>query len=193
MSWRIEPLPLHGPIFDGAIAVYAAAFAEAPYFDTDRGEEVSRRLSEVEWSRPGYEGFVAHGSGGEVVGVAYGYHGSPGQWWHDAVAGKIDRSTRHEWLRNSCELVELAVAPSLQRSGLGRALVERFLLERKEATCVLSTRADSHADAFYRRLGFETLAEVKFAPHGAPFFIMGKRLGTEAEATRSRWPFNRRR
>lgn len=193
MSWRIEPLPLLGPIFDGAIAVYAAAFAEAPYFDTDRGEEVRKRLREVEWSRPGYEGFVAHVPGGDVVGVAYGYHGSPGQWWHDAVAGKVDRSTRHAWLRDSCELVELAVAPLMQRSGLGMALVERFLVGRGEATCVLSTRVDSHADAFYRRLGFETLAEVTFAANGAPFLIMGKRLGAEIEATRSRWKFRRRR
>jgi ribosomal protein S18 acetylase RimI-like enzyme len=193
MTWRIEPLPLHGPIFDGAIAVYAEAFAAAPYFDTDRGDEVQRRLRDFEWSRPGYDGYVALLPNGDVEGLVYGYRGCAGQWWHDAVASKVDRSTRHEWLRDSCELVELAVRPGVQRNGLGTALVEHFVSARSESTCVLSTRTDSHAGVFYRKLGFELLAEVTFSPNGAPFLIMGKRLGQASETHRVGWQLGRRR
>ena len=192
MTWRIEPLPLNGPIFDGAIGVYAEAFAEAPYLDADRGNEVRRRLKESEWSRPGYDGYVATQPNGDVAGLVYGYQGCAGQWWHDTVAGKLDRSSRHAWLRDSCELVELAVAPVMQGQGAGRALLERFIGARTEATCVLSTRSESRAVEFYGRLGFETVGEVVFNPGGAPFLIMGKRLSGEADVERGWWRLRRR-
>ena len=49
MSWRIDPFPEGGPLFEGAIAVYAEAFAPPPYSDPDRGEEIRYRLRRQWW------------------------------------------------------------------------------------------------------------------------------------------------
>jgi ribosomal protein S18 acetylase RimI-like enzyme len=108
--------------------------------------------------------------------MAYGYHGSNGQWWHDTVVRALDAVAAAEWLGDSYELVEIAVQPSLQGLGIGAALIEKLLEGRPEATCVLSTRTDSEAHRLYRRLGFEELNEMAFTAGGYPFYVMGKKL-----------------
>lgn len=176
MTWTIKPLPARGPLFEGAIRVYGDAFAEPPYSDPDRGEEVRMRMQETHGDRDGYRAFAAVLPNDEVIGMCYGYRGMPGQWWHDCVTRAISRAQAADWLSDSYELVELAVAPGYQDRGVGTALVGRLLDGRREATCVLSTRIDSRAHELYRRLGFEVITEMVFAPRGALFFVMGKRL-----------------
>jgi ribosomal protein S18 acetylase RimI-like enzyme len=149
MSWSIQPMPLDGSLFEGAIAVYGEAFARPPYSDHDRGRE---------------------------MGMVYGYHGARGQWWHDAVRTHMPSAAAHDWLDDSYELVEIAVHPRHQGKGLGTALIDALLDGRPEATCVLSTRADSDAHRLYRRLGFEVIDEMTFVAGGARFYIMGRRL-----------------
>jgi ribosomal protein S18 acetylase RimI-like enzyme len=176
MSWSIECLAVDGPLFEGAIAVYSAAFAEPPYSDPDRGEEIRTRMRETHSVREGFRAFCALVAPREVAGMVYGYHGAPGQWWHDTVAAAIPRSVAQEWLSDSYEVVEVAVAPQCQGAGIGSALIHRLLEGRPEKTAVLSTRTDSRAHNLYRRLGFEVIVEMPFAPHGAPFYVMGKQL-----------------
>ena len=36
---------------------------------------------------------------GLLAGIAYGYLGAPGQWWHDIVAGAMTDEQRRRWLR----------------------------------------------------------------------------------------------
>lgn len=176
MSYSIEPMPLRGPLFDGAISVYSAAFAPPPYNDPTRGREVRKRIVEVHSQRHGYAGFIAIGEDGRVAGMIYGYHGYPGQWWHDAVVRAVDRDAASRWFGDSYELVEVAVDPRAQSRGVGAALIARLLEGRNEATCVLSTRVDSRAHHLYRRLGFEVITEMRFSSDGAPFYVMGRRL-----------------
>ena len=184
MSWRIEPFPEDGPLFEGAIAVYAAAFAPPPYNDPDRGGEIRYRLRRLHREREGFRGFIALGEAEEaaaashgVVGMTYGYRSQRGQWWRDAVARGLDRKTRKRWLGNAYELVEIAVHPDFQSRGIGALLVDNLLEGRPESTCVLSTRTDSRAYELYSRLGFEVVKEMAFTPGGAPFYVMGKVLG----------------
>ena len=186
MNWRIEPLPDDGPLFEGAIAAYAAAFAPPPYSDPARGEEIRYRLRELHRDREGFLGLIARGPSAKrpppshgVVGIAYGYTSRRGQWWRDAVARELDRRTRRRWLGSAYELVEIAVRPDSQSRGAGALLVERLLEGRPEKTCVLSTRTDSRAHELYARLGFEVIAEMRFAPGGVPFYVMGKTLDGE--------------
>lgn len=176
MTWTIEPMALDGPLFEGAIAVYGDAFALPPYSDPDRGREVRKRLRDMHSIRSGFRGFVATMENGHVGGMCYGYHGQRGQWWHDTVRAAIPRSAADHWLADSYELVEIAVAPEYQGLGIGRALIGRLLEGCSEATCVLSTRVDSRAHVLYERLGFEVVTEMRFAPGGAPFYVMGKPL-----------------
>lgn len=176
MNFEIVPMPIDGPLFEGAIRVYGDAFAEPPYSDPDRGQEIGERLRDVHCRRPSYRAFVALAPGGEVAGMIYGYHGSDGQWWHDTVTKKLPRMVAREWLGDSYELVELAVAPKFQRMGLGTELIHVLLEGVEERTCVLSTRTDSDAHQLYSREGFELVTEMVFVPHGGDFYIMGKRL-----------------
>lgn len=176
MIWTIKPLPSRGPLFEGAIRVYGNAFAEPPYSDPDRGEEIRLRMQELHRERDGYRALAAVLPSDEVVGMCYGYRGAPGQWWHDTVARAISKQKAADWLADSYELVELAVEPAYQSRGIGAALVRQLLDGRREATCVLSTRIDSRAHELYHRLGFEVITEMVFAPGGALFYVMGKQL-----------------
>ena len=116
--------------------------------------------------------------------MTYGYHSAPGQWWYDAVARTVRRKLAAEWLADAYELVEIAVHPAAQSQGIGAALVRELLDGRPEATCVLSTRADSRAHELYARLGFETVIEMAFTPGGAPFLRDGEEAGPAGAAGR---------
>ncbi len=176
MTWRILPLEIDGPLFEGAIGVYSRAFAEPPYSDPDRGEEIRTRMRDVHCMRAGYAAYCAVAAGGEVAGMIYGYHGETGQWWHDAVSRALRPALEVKWLADSYEVVEVAVEPACQGQGVGTELIQELLAGRPEATAVLSTRTDSRAHELYRRLGFEVLTRMTFAPRGAPFYVMGKNL-----------------
>jgi GNAT superfamily N-acetyltransferase len=174
MNWTIEPA--YGPLFEGAIAVYGDAFAEPPYSDPDRGQEVRRRIREVHFHREEYRAYAAVLDDAVVAGMTYGYRGRKGQWWHDEVRKRLSRQAYREWLSDCFELVELAVAPAWQGHGIGSALIGHLLQDRPERTSVLSTRLDSRAHHLYRRLGFEEILTMPFVEDGALFYIMGKRL-----------------
>ncbi len=175
MNWSIRTMLLDGPLFEGAIEVYGAAFLEPPYSDPDRGAEVKYRLQRVHSSRRGYRGLIAV-EGSRVLGMAYGYRGAGGQWWHDAVVQALESETRRTWMDDSFELVEIAVHPDAQSTGVGSGLILELLNDRPESTCVLSTRTDSRAHFLYSRHGFEIVHEMVFSRGGAPFYIMGKPL-----------------
>ncbi len=176
MNVEIVPLIPDGPLFEGAICVYAEAFSEPPYCDPDRGKEIRDRLRGEHSRRPGFRALAALGPGDRVAGMVYGYRGVDGQWWHDTVSKALPRIHKEQWLANSYELVELAVQPLCQRQGVATALIEELLAGRSERTCVLSTRTDSDAHILYARLGFERIAEMPFSAKGAMFYIMGMPL-----------------
>lgn len=176
MDWKISSIPAYGPLFEGAIAVYGEAFSQPPYSDPDRGSEIRHRLRDTHCHRPGFQLLIACSSPERVVGMAYGYHGSNGQWWHDTVIRALDPAVSKEWLGDSYELVEIAVHPAMQGLGVGAELIDKLLEPRDEATCVLSTRTDSEAHRLYRRIGFEEIKEMAFTPGGYPFYVMGKKL-----------------
>jgi ribosomal protein S18 acetylase RimI-like enzyme len=176
MSWTVQPLPVTGPLFNGAVRVYGDAFAAPPYLDPDRGAEVRDRMRTTHCKRRGFRALVAVEGTDTVIGMTYGYHGEPGQFWHDTVARKIGKEGEGAWLADSYELVELAVAPGWQSRGVGTALIVQLTDGLAEATCVLSTRTDSRAHNLYRRVGFEVIVEMTFAPGGEPFYVMGKKL-----------------
>ena len=184
MTVAIQELSARGPLFEGAIRVYGEAFAEPPYSDPDRGADVRQRMMEQERRRLGYRALVALDDTGEPVGMAYGYRGEAGQWWHDTVANAISVDQRNRWLGHSYELVEIAVQPGRQGEGIGAALIEALLEGQPDETCVLSTRADSRAQHLYRRVGFEDIVEMRFSEFGAPFLIMGHQLPLPAHRRR---------
>lgn len=123
----------------------------------------------------------AGGAGGVLAGFTYGFHGAPGQWWHDMVAGALAVSPAPDagtWLSDSFEVAELHVLPAYQGSGIGRELLLRLTTGRPERTAVLSTAdTDSRARRLYRRVGFtDLLTAFRFSGGDPPYAVMGARL-----------------
>ncbi len=117
-----------------------------------------------------------------VIGFAYGFHGTTGQWWHDlvrsALAAAGGRDLAQTWLGDSFEVAEVHVHPSYQGRGVGRAMVPALIHPRLERTALLSTQdTDSRARRLYRSLGFsDLLTGYRFPGTDPPYAVMGAAL-----------------
>ncbi len=115
---------------------------------------------------------------GTLVGVAYGYVGAPGQWWHDQVRSALTDSVAGSWLAGAFEVCELHVRPPFQGRGLGRALLDLLLAGPPAPTAVLTTPdKETRARSFYRADGWVDLVRGLMFP-GDPraFAVLGKKL-----------------
>jgi ribosomal protein S18 acetylase RimI-like enzyme len=114
-----------------------------------------------------------------LVGFAYGFHGSAGQWWHDVVRENLSaqhgRDTAGHWLGDSFEFAEVHVLPGHQGRGTGRAMMHTLAAGRPERTAVLSTPdGQTRARRLYRSLGFaDLLPAFSFPGAGPSYAIMG--------------------
>lgn len=166
------------------VGVYAAAMNPPERMLAGRELILERHAAS-----PGFRAFAAY-DGDDVVGFVYGFHGVPGQWWHDMVAGAL--ALRHvpeadygaaEWLADSFEVAELHVLPAYQGAGTGRALLLRLTSDRSERTAVLSTQdTESRARRLYRDVGFtDLLTGFRFSGGEPPYAVMGAKLPLRAE------------
>ncbi|GAA3011256.1 GNAT family N-acetyltransferase [Streptosporangium longisporum] len=134
-------------------------------------------------AHPAFTCLFAEDETGTPVGVAYGFHGVPGQWWHDVVRRALVE--RHgedhagHWLGDALELAEIHVHPDHQGKGIGRALVVGMCAGRLERTAVLSTRDGGPTAALhlYRSVGFVDLLTRFVFPGGHErYAILGAAL-----------------
>lgn len=135
-----------------------------------------------------------------LVGFAYGFHGSGGQWWHDVVrraaASALGARTADDWLGDSLEIAEVHVLPGHQGRGTGLAMMLRLTAGRPERSAVLSTMdANTRARRLYRGLGFTDLltgfefpgTDLPYAIMGAPLPLPGASTGSARPGKPSRW------
>jgi ribosomal protein S18 acetylase RimI-like enzyme len=157
---------------DDVLAVYAAAMEVAPAAARTRKGIL---LSHLE--RRGLRA-VAALEGDELVGIAYGYVGEPGQWWHDQVAGAMTGEQAATWLRDAFEVCEFHVRPELQGRGLGRDLLDTLLTGTGSSTAVLTTPdRETRARRFYRADGWQDLVRgLRFPGDPRSFAVLGKPL-----------------
>ena len=159
--------------------VYQQAFARPPYSrDAGVAESFAGSLAQ-QVTREGFRALVAREQDtGQIVGFAYGYATSPGQWWHEQVARHLPPEQIARWLSGAFELVEFAVAPRAQGQGLGSRLHDGVLADLPYRTAVLSTmQSETVALQLYRRRGWVTLLHNFIFPGGArAYLIMGKNL-----------------
>jgi ribosomal protein S18 acetylase RimI-like enzyme len=129
--------------------------------------------------RPGFRFVADHDQSGQLAGIAYGYRGAAGQWWHDLVSGAIDDAARARWLApGHFEFVELAVRSDLRRRGIGGRLHDALMTGLESPTAVLSTEIENEpAIGLYLAKGWEVVvSEIDFGPGFPPFLVMGRNL-----------------
>jgi GNAT superfamily N-acetyltransferase len=142
----------------------------------------------------------ATGSQRALIGFAYGFHGSAGQWWHDVVRKSLTAQHGGEvadrWLGDSFEFAEVHMRPEHQGRGTGRAMMHALAAGRPERTAVLSTPdGQTRARRLYQSLGFvDLLPAFSFPGAGPSYTIMGAVLPLPDEpplaarlASPSRW------
>jgi ribosomal protein S18 acetylase RimI-like enzyme len=113
---------------------------------------------------------------GRLAGIAYGYLGGPGQWWHDIVARSMTPEQRERWLGpGHFEFVELAVRPDQRRRGLGAKLHDELLEPHLSRPAVLSTQVSNlPAQSLYRGRGWSVLVpEIDFGTREL-YLVMGR-------------------
>jgi ribosomal protein S18 acetylase RimI-like enzyme len=130
--------------------------------------------------RDGFDAVAALDRRDRLVGVAYGYRGAPGQWWHDQVRAALTDAAAREWLDGSFEVCELHVRPAHQGHGLGRALLDILLEGCGSHSAVLTTPdAETRARGFYRAAGWTDLARrLRFPGDPRQFVVLGLHLRT---------------
>ncbi len=166
---------------DRFVAVYTAAMNPPERMLSGRDAILDRHAA-----NPGFRALAA-AAGPVLAGFTYGFHGAPGQWWHDTVAGALALSPppgAAAWLTDSFEVAELHVLPAYQGAGIGRELLLRLTAGRSERTAVLSTAdAESRARRLYRRVGFtDLLTGFRFSGGEPPYAVMGATLPLRAVA-----------
>jgi len=117
-----------------------------------------------------------------LVGIAYGYRGAAGQWWHEQVRrGIIEQSgaePANRWLDDYFELTEVHVAPASQGRGIGEGLLRGLLAGVRTSKVLLSTpEGPTRAWRLYYRLGFtDVLRHYRFTGDPRPFGVLGRVL-----------------
>lgn len=173
------------------VAVYAAAMNPPQRMLAGRDAILERHAA-----NPGFRALAAFSEPGVLAGFSYGFHGAPGQWWHDTVAGALavargrgpagdGAGGGRGWLEDSFEVAELHVLPDRQGMGIGRELLLRLTAGRPEHTAVLSTAdTESRARRLYRKAGFtDLLTGFRFSGSEPPYAVMGATL----PLSRSAW------
>ena len=160
---------------DDVLDVYAEAMQVRPESARTRRSILASHLD-----RDGLRAVAAHDDAGLMVGVAYGYLGSAGQWWHDRVASALAPEVVQRWLVGAFEVCELHVRPAHQGAGLGREMLLALLGGTCAPTAVLTTPdTETRARAFYRRGGWVDLArELRFPGDPRPFAVLALDLPT---------------
>ena len=128
--------------------------------------------------RDGFDAVAALDDADRLVGVAYGYVGRAGQWWHDQVRSALSVADAREWLEGAFEVCELHVRPEAQGGGLGRSLLDALLVGTASPTAVLTTPdSETRARGFYRAAGWVDLARrLRFPGDPREFAVLGLRL-----------------
>ena len=134
--------------------------------------------------RPGWRAVGWLDPAGQLLGIAYGYTGGPGQWWYEEVRRGLRGAApaMTAMADDYFELTELHVLPDAQGGGLGEGLLRALLAGTDRAHVLLSTpehgpRPPGRAWRLYRRLGFrDVLRDHLFTGDARPFAVLGREL-----------------
>ncbi|HEX2298723.1 MAG TPA: N-acetyltransferase [Pseudonocardiaceae bacterium] len=163
------------PRLDEALQVYVTAMRYPPGTARYRSPVWRQHMLRAGWR------CIAAFSADSMVGIAYGYLGADGQWWHDEVKRglkMIDPEMARYCLTDYFELTELHVHPDAQGRGTGQALLTELLAGIAAPRVLLSTpEGPTRAWRLYRRLGFtDLLRNYRFTGDSRPFAVLYRSL-----------------
>ena len=158
---------------DDVLDVYAEAMQVPASVARSRRPIVTAHLE-----RKGLRTVAAVDDAEQLVGIAYGYLGAAGQWWHDQVRSALSPADAARWLDGAFEVCELHVRPHRQGQGLGRRLLDTLLSGPPAPTAVLTTPdTETRARGFYRTAGWQDVARgVVFPGDPRTFAVLAKDL-----------------
>jgi ribosomal protein S18 acetylase RimI-like enzyme len=169
--------PATAAIADQLVAVYRAAMAAPPFFETEveTGWFAQELADEV--TEPGFRCWTTR-DGDRLVGFAYGLPTPeiPADGWYGLVRDAVGEGVG-EWLEGQFAVVWIAVHPEWRGRGLGRRLLERLLAGAdSERAWLITHDLDTPARALYRSLGFQELGHGPLGWHDADRVVLGATL-----------------
>lgn len=161
-----------------AAAVYAAAFAQPPYYEGPQEVEGFReRVARYARERSGFRLVTVRDDDGRLDAVGLAVLAHPGDWWRDRIAAVLDGDDVQRWIGDRClEIVHLAVHPEVQRRGRGRLVHDLLIAGSPAPVAVLSCHpAATPARDLYLNRGWRVLSDA--LPAGeATFLVLARDL-----------------
>lgn len=162
----IAPVRMDGPAAaqaeDAFRLIYAEAFAEPPYDETEDDVAAASRRFPSQARKPTFRAALARDEDGEPVGMAYGWTLGPDTGWWDELTEPVPDDVRREDGRRTFGLMELAVRGPWRGQGVARRLHETLLDGIEAERVLLNVHPGSKAaPAVYRAWGYRRIGEAR--------------------------------
>ncbi|WP_326737578.1 GNAT family N-acetyltransferase [Streptomyces sp. NBC_01022] len=154
--------PAAAQVEDAFRLIYAEAFAESPYNETEDEVAAAFRHFPAQARKHTFRAALARTDDGEPVGMAYGFPLDPDTGWWDELTEPVSDDLRREDGLRTFGLMELAVRGPWRGQGIARRLHET-LLDSMEAERVLLNvhPGGKAASAAYRAWGYRKIGEAR--------------------------------
>ncbi|MFF5704380.1 GNAT family N-acetyltransferase [Streptomyces sp. NPDC012794] len=182
---RIERLdgPAAAEAEEAFRVVYAEAFAQPPYSETEADVSSAFRRFRSQTRKSAFIGALATTRDGEPVGMAYGYPLGPQTGWWDQLTQPVPADMRREDGHRTFGLMELAVRAHWRRQGIAHRLHDTLIATTDAERVLLNVHPESKAAvAAYRAWGYRKVGDAHPWP-GAPshevmLLALDRRTGT---------------
>jgi ribosomal protein S18 acetylase RimI-like enzyme len=155
-------------LLDELCDAYADAYGVVPGEDIAVKTDAFRNRATKALGARNYS-LVTARAGGELIGFAFGYSLRPDRGWWDGLTPEPPEGFAAETGDRTVVLAEIEVRRAWQGKGVGRAVHDAFLAERREERATLSTGPSADAArALYERWGWQRVGTVPGGP-GAYF------------------------
>lgn len=142
--------------------IYAEAFAEAPYHETDEDVAAAFHRFAGQTRKPAFRAALARTPDGEPAGMAYGWTLPPDAVWWDELTEPVSAAMRREDGRRTFGLIELAVRAPRRGRGVARRLHTALLDGITAERVLLKVHQEAGtASAAYRAWGYRKIGEAR--------------------------------
>ncbi|MER7519121.1 GNAT family N-acetyltransferase [Streptomyces sp. NPDC126499] len=142
--------------------IYAEAFGEPPYHETEEDVAAAFRRFPAQTRRDGFRAALARTEDGDPVGMAYGFPLAPDTGWWDELTEPVPDEMRREDGRRTFGLMELAVRGPWRGQGVARRLHETLLTGVTAERVLLNVNPAAEAAwAAYRAWGYRKVGEAR--------------------------------